>query len=67
MEDFKSFLNKNWGGLLGGIIALILACTNLYRIIIGILLIIAGVWIGNYLQHNKEKAKENMKDLIDKM
>jgi len=45
MEDFKKFLNNHWGGIIGGIFALILACTNLYRIIIGILLIIAGFWI----------------------
>ena len=28
MEDLKKFLTKYWGGILGAIIALIIACTG---------------------------------------
>ena len=55
MDEFKEFLSKYWGGLLGAIIALILACTNLYRFVIGIVLIVCGFIAGNYLQYNKTK------------
>ena len=67
MDDFRKFMDKNWGGLLGAIIALILACTDLYRVIVGVVLICCGAWLGNYIQHHKEKAKSNMKNFIDKM
>ena len=67
MEDFKKFISQSWGAMLGGLIALILACTPLYRLVIGIVLIGMGIWAGNYFQHNKEKIKTNLKKFIDKL
>ncbi len=67
MEDFKNFLTKYFGGIVGGVIALILACTGLYRIIVGIVLVFIGVWAGNYFQHNKSKVKEKIKEFVDKI
>ena len=67
MEDIKKFISKFWGAILGGTIALILACTDLYRIVIGIVLIGMGIWAGNYFQHYKENVKNKLKKFIDKM
>ena len=67
MDEFKEFLSKYWGGLLGAIIALILACTNLYRFVIGIVLIVCGFIAGNYLQYNKTKVKKKLKENVDKL
>ena len=67
MEDFKKFLTKYWGGIIGGVIALILALTGIYRLIVGIVLVCIGIWAGNYFQHNKSKVKEKLKDFVDKM
>ena len=67
MEDFKKFLTKYWGGIVGGLIALILACTGLYRLIVAIVLIAIGIWAGNYFQHNKSKVKEKIKEFVDKI
>lgn len=67
MNEFGSFFQKYGGMIIGGIIALILACTNLYRVIIGIVLVVLGMWLGNYIQKNKEIVKEKLKILIDKM
>lgn len=67
MDGFSGFFRKFGGGIIGGIIALILACTNLYRFIIGLVLVIIGIWTGNYVQKNKETVKEKLKSLIDKM
>ena len=63
----KGFFEKYGGAIIGGIIALILACTSLYRVIIGIVLVVIGMWAGNYFQKNKESVKEKLKNLIDKM
>ena len=67
MDGVKSFFQKNGGGLIGGLIALILACTSLYRFVIGVVLVAFGVWLGNYIQKNKESVKEKLKNLIDRM
>lgn len=67
MDGFGSFFQKFGGAIIGGIIALILACTHLYRFIIAILFVILGMWAGNYIQKNKELVKEKLKNLIDKM
>ena len=67
MDEFKEFLSKYWGGLLGAIIALILACTNLYRFVIGIVLIVCGCIEGNDLQNDKTKVKKRLKEIVDKV
>ncbi len=64
---FKGFFQKFGGAIIGGIIALVLACTSLYRVVIGIVLVAIGMWAGNYFQKNKEVVKEKLKSLIDKM
>ncbi len=63
----KGFFEKYGGAIIGGIIALVLACTSLYRVVIGIVLVVIGMWAGNYFQKNKEAVKEKLKNLIDKM
>ena len=66
MEEFKKFLTKYWGGILGAIIAIIFACTGLYKLIVVVILIVLGIWVGNYLQHNKNDVKTKLKNFIDK-
>lgn len=70
-EEKKKFdLNKiveNYGGaIIGGIVALILCFTKLYKLLIIAILIIAGAVIGNYVQKNKEVVKEKLKTFIDR-
>lgn len=70
-EEKKKFnLNKiveNYGGaIIGGIVALILCFTRLYELLISIVIIIAGAFIGNYVQKNREIVKEKLKAFIDK-
>ncbi len=67
MEDFKNFLTKYWGAIVGGLIAILLACTGFYKLILVVVLIVLGIWAGNYYQHNKDEVKERIKKFIDKM
>ena len=48
------------------LIAIIIACTGLVRILVIFAIIVFGIWLGNYVQKNKEKVKEKLKNLIDK-
>ncbi len=67
MDDFKKFINQYKGAIIGIIIAIVLLATKLYDVIIGILLILAGAIIGNYVQQNKDDVKAKLKKFIDKM
>lgn len=67
MDDFKKFINQYKGAIIGIIIAIVLLATKLYGVIIGILLILAGAIIGNYVQQNKDDVKAKLKKFIDKM
>ena len=67
MNDFKKFINQYKGAIIGIIIAIVLLATRLYDVIIGILLILAGAIIGNYVQQNKDDVKAKLKKFIDKM
>ena len=67
MEDFKNFLINYRGAIIGGLIALIALLLNLHTVLMWILIIIAGILIGNYVQHNKEFVKDKLKSYIDKL
>ena len=67
MDSFKKFVSEYSGAIIGGIIAILILCTQLYRLIIGIVLICIGVFVGNYVQRNKYDVKEKLKRFIDRM
>ena len=67
MDDFKKFINQYKGAIIGIIIAIVLLATRVYDVIIGILLILAGAIIGNYVQQNKDDVNAKLKKFIDKM
>ena len=58
MEKFKDFLIEYRGAIIGGIIAIIALILQIHKFLIGCLLIVAGIFIGNYIQRNKDKVKE---------
>ena len=67
MDEIKNFISKYIGAIIGAIIAIIILCTQLYDLIIWIVFICFGIFIGNYIQHNKTEVKEKLKNIIDKM
>ena len=67
MEDFKKFMSQYGGMIIGIIVAIILLCTQLYKLIIGIILVFICGYAGNYVQHNKFAVKEKSKNFIDKL
>ena len=64
---FQKVLKEYGGAIIGGIIALLLCFTEIYRLLVYIVIILAGVLIGNYVQKNKPKVKEKLKEFIDKV
>lgn len=66
MEQFKEFLIKYRGAIAGGIIAIIALILKIHEFLIGCLIIVAGILIGNYVQQNKEKVKETIRRIVDK-
>ena len=67
MEEFKKFISKYKGAIIGVVIAIIILTTRLYELIVGILLVLAGGIIGNYIQLNKDDVKAKLKKFIDRM
>lgn len=67
MEDVKKFLMKYRGAIIGALVAILILCTGLFWLIVGIILIAMGIYIGNYVQLNKEIVKEKLKNIIDKL
>lgn len=67
MEDYKEFWSKNKGIILGVAIAVILLVTGFKDLIIGLILIFACGFIGNYVYKNKDDVKEKLKNLIDRL
>ncbi len=67
MDNMKQIWDQYKGAIIGGLIGVIILCTQLYRLIIGIILIAIGMFVGNYIQYNKYDVKEKLKKIIDKM
>lgn len=67
MDSFKNFISEYKGAIIGGIVAIIILCTRLYELIVGIILVALGIFIGNYVQKNKYDVKEKLKSFIDRM
>ena len=65
-RSVNGIIEKYGGAILGGIIAIILCFTRLYRLLIALLVITGGVFLGNYIQKNKDDVKIKLKELIDK-
>ncbi len=67
MDDFKKFISQYKGAIIGVIVAIVILATRLYNLIVGILLVLAGAFIGNYVQQNKDDVKAKLKKFIDRM
>lgn len=67
MEKFKQFLIDFRGAIIGGIVAIVALLLNLHKVVMFILIVVAGILLGNYVQHNKEFVKEKLKSYIDKL
>ena len=66
MEKIKNFFIKYRGAIIGGIVAIIALILKIYKILVGGIVIIAGIFIGNYIQQNKEIVKEEIKNIIER-
>lgn len=67
MNGFKDFVKQYRGAIIGVIIAILILITRLHDLILAIVVLILGAFIGNYVQQNKDFVKTKLKNFIDKM
>ena len=67
MENFKDFWNQYKGAIIGIIVSILILITRLHDLILAIVILALGAFIGNYIQQNKEDVKTKLKKFIDKM
>ena len=67
MNNFKDFWNQFRGAIIGVIIAILILITGLDKLILAIVVIAIGAFVGNYVQRNKEDVKAKLKNFIDEM
>ena len=67
MEEINKFIKDYCGAIIGGLVAVLILCTGLYKLVFGIILITIGIFVGNYVQKNKDDVKDKLKKFIDKM
>ena len=71
MDSFKMFCDKYGGAIIGFLVGIVLSiilfCTDLYKFLLTIALVIVCMWFGNYIQMNKYSVKEKIKNFIDKL
>ena len=67
MNGFKDFITQYRGAIIGVIIAIFILVTRLHDLILAIVVLVLGAFIGNYVQQNKDFVKTKLKSFIDKM
>lgn len=67
MNDIKGFFHDYRGAIIGAILAVIVLCTGLLKLAIAVLIICAGIFIGNYIQNNKYEVKQKLLDFINRL
>lgn len=67
MNEIKDFFMKYRGAILGALIAILILCTGFYKLVVGIVLVCIGIYVGNYVQLNKTEVKDKLKNFIDKL
>ena len=67
MENIKKFLETYGGAIIGALVAILILCTHLYDLMIWIIFIAFGIFVGNYIQRNKTEVKEKLKNFIDRL
>jgi len=65
-SKFNKFVSLYGGATIGGVIALLLCVTGIYKFLFCVVIILVGMFIGNYIQRNKIDVKQKLKDFIDK-
>lgn len=65
-KNFAWYIKEYKGAIIGGLIALVFIATGLSTLLFGLVVIILGVIIGHYVQKNKDKVKQTLKEFIDK-
>ena len=67
MNGFKDIWNQYKGAIIGIAIAILILITRLHDLILAVVVLVLGAFIGNYVQQNKEDVKAKLKSFIDKM
>ena len=67
MNGFQEFVKQYRGAIIGVIIAILILITRLHDLILAIVVLVLGAFIGNYVQQNKDFVKTKLKNFIDKM
>lgn len=66
-SNFKDFWNQYKGAIIGIIIAILILVTRLHDLILAIVILVLGAFVGNYVQQNKEDVKTKLKKFIDRI
>lgn len=66
-NNFKKFMDKYAGAIIGALFALIILALKLLNFVLAIGLIVSFAMLGSKMQKNKATIKEKVKAFIDKI
>lgn len=67
MDKLREIWDNYKGAIIGAIVAMLILATKVYNLILAIIVIVAGIYVGNYVQANKYDVKDKLKNFIDKL
>ena len=65
-KNFVYYVTQFRGAIIGAVVSLIFIATGLSKLLVGLVILAAGAFLGNYIQKNKTHVKQSLKEFIDK-
>ena len=65
-KNFAWYVTEYRGAIIGGVIALLFIATGLSQLVISLVVLAVGMFLGYYVQNNKEVVKQVLRNFIDK-
>ena len=65
-KNLAWYVKEYKGAIIGGVIALVFIATGLSKLLLGLIVVAVGVFLGHYVQNNKEAVKDTLRGFIDK-
>ena len=65
-KNFAWYVKQYRGAIIGGVIALLFIATGLSQLVISLVVLAVGMFLGYYVQNNKEVVKQVLRNFIDK-
>ena len=66
-KNLAWYVKEYKGAIIGGVVALLCTAIGISQLLLSLVVIAVGIFLGHYIQNHKDTVKETLKEFIDKI